>query len=111
MRRSPVFQQQVVNFEISDTTLATDVHGRIWLAVGGQPKIAVLDPTTGQVRMFTYAAPSMAAHPPHTHLGVQTGSSAPDAVWLVPIVAMATDDQGHLWYIREGYPTIEEVSA
>lgn len=110
-RRSPVFQQQVVDVQIADTTLATDRYGRVWMAVAGQPQIAVFDPATGKARTFTYAAPSIAAHPAHTHLGAPSRSAAPDAVWIVPIVAMATDGEGHLWYIRASYQTIEEVSA
>jgi streptogramin lyase len=110
-QRSPVFQRQMAGVQIADTALATDLYGRVWMAIARQPQIAVLDPASGSVRTFTYAAPSIAANPPHTHLGVPTRPAAPDAVWIVPIVAMATDSVGHLWYIRAGYQSIEEISA
>lgn len=40
-----------------------------------------------------------------------TAMPTPGAVWLSHIVAMITDNQGHLWYIRGGSDQIEEVVA
>ena len=77
----------------------------------GKPDIAVFDPATGRVQQFQYAAPSMAAHPAYEPAGFTRQSSDPQAVWLTHMAAMTTDGAGHLWYIRAGSDTIEEVAA
>jgi len=110
--RTPVFKQRVVPFDIDDGALAADTHGRVWVAVLGRPAIAVFDTATGQVKEYQYAAPSIAGHPPdHGYFGKPVLHPAPGAVWLRHIVAMTTDGQGHLWYVRGGYDSIEEVAA
>lgn len=115
--RAPVFQQRAVPFDVDDVAIAADSYGRVWVAVGGQPRIAVLDPTTGYVQQYQYAAPSVAAHPvTNQRFSAATGHSSgmqlqPGAVWLRHIVAMVTDSQGHLWYVRAGSDLIEEVAA
>ncbi|HET8908935.1 MAG TPA: hypothetical protein VFN11_18405, partial [Ktedonobacterales bacterium] len=111
-QRAPVFVRWLAPFEVSDSTLTIDGRGRVWMAVGEAPQLAVLDPATGDVQRFTYAAPSIAGHPlPHPPVGLPTTVPNPGAVWVAPIVAMATDQQGHLWYVRAGSDVIEEVAA
>lgn len=110
--RAAVFQSRVVPFDVDDAAIASDSNGRIWMAVGGQPQVAVLDPRSGSVNTFQYAAPSVAMHPAsNIPPGVSATTMNPNAVWLVHIVAMVTDKRGHLWYIRAGSGNIEEVSA
>jgi hypothetical protein len=53
----------------------------------------------------------MAAHPAYGPAGFTRQSSDPQAVWLTHMAAMTTDGAGHLWYIRAGSDTIEEVAA
>ena len=109
-QRTAVFDRGVLTFGIDDTALAIDTHGRIWTSMAGKPRLAVFDPATGQTRQFQYAAPSKAAHPARP-MTERQASPAPDAVWLSHIVAMTTDADGHLWYIRSGSNRVEEVSA
>ena len=74
--------------------------------------MAVLDPTSGQVRYYQYEALGVAAHPIDVlPSGIERVTPAPGAVWLRHIVAMVADGQGHLWYVRAGSDTIEEVAA
>jgi len=110
-QRAPVFAQRVVPFDVDDAALTADLHGRVWLAMAGQPRIAALDPASGQIQQYQYAAPSVAANPPHHHLGDPVVTPAPGAVWVSHIVAMTADGDGHLWYVRAGYNRIEEVAA
>lgn len=110
--RTPVFQRLTPPFDVADDALATDAKGRVWMAVGGMPQIAVLDPASGTLRTFQYAAPSIAGHQlPSMPITAHPETAAPGAVWLVPIVAMVTDGQGHLWYMRAGYHSLEEITA
>lgn len=112
--RAPTIQHWVASLNVDDRAVAVDRTGRIWMAVAGQPMIAVLTPATGELREYTYAAPSIAAHPvtePDLQSSSAPSSSPAQAVWVTPIVAMATDSQGHLWYIRGGSDVIEEVAA
>lgn len=109
--RDAVFTRRVVPFDTDGSALAVDVHGRVWMAVGGKPDMAALDPSTGQSQLFQYAAPSIVANPVHTLMGLPVSTPAPSAVWLTHIAAMVTDSQGYLWYIRAGYDQIEEVAA
>ena len=97
--RSPVFQHVTLPFQVDDKALAVDVHGRIWASIAGQPRIAVLDAATGVVlNEHQYSAPSVPGGP--------TG-----AYVLKHIVAMASDSQGHLWYVRIGENVIYEVDG
>lgn len=108
--QAPRFEDTIIPFGIGDTALACDPSGRLWVAVAGQPRMAVWDGATGNIRQFQYAAAGQAAHPIHSRF--MTGATpAPDAVWLSPIATMVTDAQGHLWYIRTGWSQIEEVAA
>ena len=65
-------------------------------------------PATGQTQHYQYAAPSAAAFPSRSGAPVST---TPGAVVLTHIVAMATDHEGHLWYVRAGSDHLEEVIA
>lgn len=102
-------------YECQDgTALAVDGRGRVWVAFAGKPDIAALDPSSGQAHAFQYAAPSIAAHPPLRRPGSPPSTLptfAPNAVWLTHMAVMATDGQGHLYYIRAGSDAIEEVAA
>lgn len=108
--RSANFNQRIVRHDIDDKAIAVDGRGRIWVALAGQPQIGVYDTATGSLQVFQYAAPSILAHPADTH-GQQRVQAAPGAVWLRHIVEMVTDGQGHLWYVRAGYSSLEEISA
>jgi sugar lactone lactonase YvrE len=110
-RQTSLFARGIVPFAVDGTALTTDHYGRVWTAVAGKPDIAVFDPATGRVQQFQYAAPSMAAHPAYGPAGFTRQSSDPQAVWLTHTAAMTTDGAGHLWYIRAGSDTIEEVAA
>jgi streptogramin lyase len=107
--QAPRFEANSIPFGIADTALACDPSGRLWMAVAGQPRMAVQD-GTGHITQFQYAAAGQAAHPIHSRF-MADATPAPDAVWLSPIVAMVTDAQGHLYYIRTGWSQIEEVAA
>jgi streptogramin lyase len=111
LQRQPAFVHRLTPFPTDSAALAVDPRGRVWMAVAGQPEIAVLDPSTGQAHQFQYAAPSVAAHPHHSLPGVPDPAYAPTAVWLSHMAVMTCDGQGHLWYIRAGNDTIEEVAA
>jgi hypothetical protein len=111
LQQRPAFVQHLTSFPTDGEALAVDLHGRVWMAVAGQPDLAVLDPSTGQVRQFQYAAPSMAAHPHNSLPGAPNPTYAPNAVWLSHMAVMTTDGQGHVWYIRAGNDAIEEVAA
>lgn len=110
-RQTPLFARGIVPFSVDGTALATDRDGRVWMAVAGKPDIAMLDPATGQIQQFQYAAPSMAAHPAVGPHGVSRQAPYPQAVWVTHMAAMTTDGAGYLWYIRAGSDTIEEVAA
>jgi streptogramin lyase len=109
--RASFFAHGIVPFDVDGAALAVDVHGRVWMAVAGKPEIAVLDPATGLIQQFQYAAPSVAAHPAHGPLGAAPRPAGPNDVWIVHMAAMVTDGVGHLWYIRAGSDVIEEVAA
>lgn len=111
-QRAPVFSQRVIPADVDDEAIAADAHGRVWVAAAGQPQILVFDPAANQVAHYQYAAPSVAAHPPPHHVGEPEGTTpVAGAVWTPHIVAMATDGQAHLWYIRAGSDRIEEITA
>lgn len=105
------FQQNVFPLLVDGTSLAADNQGRIWVSVGGKPQIAAVDTASGTVQVFQYSAPSIAANPPTNRLAGQPTSVPAGAVYLRHIVAMVTDNQGHLWYIFDGTDTIQEVAA
>ena len=107
--QTPRFEDTIIPFGIGDTALTCDPNGRLWLSVADQPRMAVWDGATGNIRQFQYAAAGQADHPIHSPFKV--GTPATDAVWLSPIATMVTDAQGHLWYIRTGWSQIEEVTA
>jgi hypothetical protein len=111
--RAPVFLQHILPFDIGDTSMTSDVHGRIWVPVANKPQIALFDPATGQAQIYQYAAPVIPSGPSlNAPYGYQSSSaSASTAVAVVPIVSMTTDSQGHLWYVRAGYNAVEEVGA
>ena len=110
--RPPQFQQRIAPLDVDDSAIASDIHGRIWVAVAGRPDIAVFTPSSGETRLYQYAAPSVAAFPSDGHMpGAMASTMEPGAVWIVAIVAMTTDSQGHLWYIRAGSDTLEEVDG
>ncbi|HEY7781028.1 MAG TPA: hypothetical protein VIC85_12515 [Ktedonobacterales bacterium] len=110
--RAPKFQEQLVPFDIDDRAVAVDGNGRVWVAVGGRPEIAVLSPASGRIQVFQYAAPAITSWPAwDAQPGIPRTTPKPGAVWLSHIVAMVTDKEGHLWYVREGSSNIEEVVA
>ena len=117
--RETSFTGGLVPFDVEDSSVASDLHGRIWVAVAGQPDLAALDTATGQVREYQYAtAVADASHvngsPRNTGAGGQNSQATPgtSTMYLIaPIAAMATDALGHLWYVRIGSDHIEEVSA
>lgn len=118
--RSAVFAQHLLPFDVGDSALAADAQGHIWVAVAGQPDVAVYNPASGALHQYQYAALSVTAHPAiDGPVGVQpvppttsttSTAPAPGAVWLTPIVAMVCDGQGDLWYIRAGSDVLEEVT-
>jgi streptogramin lyase len=99
--------------EIDGAALTADSTGRVWFALQGRPNVAFLDPTSNRIQTFTYAAPAIQAQSAVSsqQRGATQLTAQPPAVWLRHIVAMATDSNGHLWYIRDGLGQIEEVSA
>lgn len=118
-RRTPVFVANIAPFDVEDTALAVDDKGRIWVAVAGQPDVALLDPATGQVRQFQYAAmrarvvhasapPPLAGRQQSTSSQGQATGAAP--LLIAPMAAMAADASGNLWYVRVGNDQIEEVT-
>lgn len=112
MQRAPVFQHNVLPFDVDGSAMAADCVGHLWVSIAGLPQVAMVDTTTGQVQRFQYAALSIAANPPsHTMVGAPPFTPDAGAVWLDHIVAMATDGQKHLWYVRAGHSTIEQVAA
>lgn len=109
--QAPVFQQRVLPFDTDNTAIATDDQGRVWVAVAGQPDLAVYDPAAGTLREYQYAASGVAAHPiEDLPLGVERTTPVPGAVWITHIVAMVCDARGDLWYIRAGSDELEEVT-
>ena len=107
----PPFEQATVSLPIADRSLAADVHGRIWMAVGGEPKIAVFDPETGKLQQYSYPVPSTIQYMSVPY-GIGAPSASPaDAIPITPIAAMVTDNQGHLWLIRDLSDQIKEVAA
>lgn len=109
--RVAAFDHAGSSLVIANRSLATDLHGRVWVAIAGQPKIGVLNPDTGQMREFTYSAQtaaSFASRPDDPEIPL---SPAPGSVWVTPIAAMIADGQGHLWFIRDLNDQIEEVAA
>jgi hypothetical protein len=92
--------------------MVADGKGRVWVSVAGEPDIALLNPASGALQEFTYTAPPVATNSSAHHpFGAPTTPLNPNAVWLQHIVAMTTDGSGHLWYVRAGSGTIEEVAA
>lgn len=87
--RAPIFARWTLPFDVDDVALASDVRGRVWVAVGGAPQIALLDPATGRVQTYQYAAPSVAGHP----LPFNPGGAPRDTP---PAGAVTTDSQGRL---------------
>lgn len=109
--QAPAFTRGGVPFAVDGAALATDRRGRVWMAIAGQPKIAVFDPATGLTQQFQYAAPSVVAYPVHGPLGTAPRPADANAVQVVRMAAMVTDSEGHLWYVRAGSDVIEEVAA
>lgn len=107
----PSFEQAAVPLLIADRSLTTDTHGRVWMAVGGEPKIAVFDPSSGLVQQFSYPVQSPTKYLSHPDVPGVPLTPPTGAIWITPIAAMVTDDQGHLWFIRDLSDQIEEVAA
>ena len=108
---APAIQQHVLPFDIDSTSVAPDSHGRVWVAIAGQPDLARFDPASGEIQEYQYAAASVAANPiQDLPLGIERMTPAPGAVWITRIVAMVCDGRGDLWYIRAGSDEVEEVT-
>jgi hypothetical protein len=107
----PTFEQATVPLPVAGRSLAADAHGRVWMAISGEPKIAALEPNTGQLQQFSYPVPSTIQYISMPYAPGASSASPVDAIPITPIAAMVTDDLGHLWFIRDLSDEIEEVVA
>jgi streptogramin lyase len=110
-RSLPTFEQATVPLAVADRSLAADVHGRVWMAISGEPKIAVFDPATGKLQQYSYPVPSTIQYISVPYAPGAPSASPVDTIPITPIAAMVTDEQGHLWFIRDLSDQIEEVVA
>ncbi len=107
----PRFEQATISLPVADRALTADLHGRVWMAVSEEPKIAVFDPATGTLEQYSYPVASTIQYMSHPYAPGASSASPAAAIPITPIAAMVTDDQGHLWFICDLSDQIEEVVA
>lgn len=107
----PSFEHATVPLTIADRSLAADGRGRVWMAIANEPQIAVFDPGSGKLQVFRYPVQSPTQYTSHPDMPGVPSSPPPGAIRITPIAAMMTDDQGHLWFIRDLSDQVEEVAA
>lgn len=109
----PPFEQvnMDVPLAVADRSLAADLRGRVWMAIGGEPQIAVFEPGTGKLQVYSYPVQGSTYYVSLPYVPGASLSPPADAIPITPIAAMVTDDQGHLWFIRDLSDQIEEVAA